>query len=253
MTMSGCTVRFPCLTVASKSVDRVMRLRAESTAVTPESRIRQSVNDGPCHADSTRSPGRPWSASSAENRAHGHGAGYSAGRSACPLPRFSPCCIWHRARHGFPCRWVTLSPRCLDRPCVSLVTGAASALDARIAAVSPTFGRLYEGTDRRSPGQTAPKRRPVRRQSLTAVTSATARASNLCQAVPNVAERLARAGKTVSFGRCCFIPKRCETTSKDGRSAFQPAEFHWPSRVPIPRAVRGMLRHGGRCPFHTCG
>jgi hypothetical protein len=36
MTMSGWTVRFPCLTVASKSVDRVMRLRAESTAVTPE-------------------------------------------------------------------------------------------------------------------------------------------------------------------------------------------------------------------------
>ncbi|MDT5087301.1 MAG: hypothetical protein QOG47_8, partial [Mycobacterium sp.] len=143
--------------------------------------------------------------------------------------------------------------RRLDRLCISLVTGAASGLNARIAAVSPTFGRLYEGTDRRSPGQTAPKRRPVRRQSLTAVTSATARASNLCQAVPNVAERLARAGKTVSFGRCCFIPKRCETTSKDGRSAFQPAEFHWPSRVPIPRAVRGMLRHGGRCPFHTCG
>ena len=35
-----------------------------------------------------------------------------------------------------------------------LVPGAASALSARIAAVSPTFGRLYEGTDRRSPGQT---------------------------------------------------------------------------------------------------
>jgi hypothetical protein len=39
-----------------------------------------------------------------------------------------------------------------------LVPGAASALDARIAAVSPTFGRLYEGTDRRSPGQTWPER-----------------------------------------------------------------------------------------------
>jgi hypothetical protein len=38
-----------------------------------------------------------------------------------------------------------------------LVPGAASALDARIAAVSPTFGRLYEGTDRRSPGQTWPE------------------------------------------------------------------------------------------------
>jgi hypothetical protein len=51
-------------------------------------------------------------------------------------------------------------PRRLDRPCISLVTGAASGLNARIAAVSPTFGRLYEGTDRCSPGQTTPRSRP---------------------------------------------------------------------------------------------
>jgi hypothetical protein len=53
-------------------------------------------------------------------------------------------------------------PRRLDRLCISLVTGAASGLSARIAAVSPTFGRLYEGTDRSSPGQTTPGRRLVR-------------------------------------------------------------------------------------------
>jgi hypothetical protein len=115
-------------------------------------------------------------------------------------------------------------PRRLDRLCVSLVTGAASGLNARIAAVSPTFGRLYEGTDRCSPGQTTPKRQPVGHQSLTAVTPATARASNLCRAVPNVAERLARARKTVSFGRCCFIPKRRRQRSTDSRSACWPAE-----------------------------
>ena len=38
--------------------------------------------------------------------------------------------------------------------CVSLVTSAAPGRNARIAAVSPTFGRLYEGTYRWSPGQT---------------------------------------------------------------------------------------------------
>jgi hypothetical protein len=105
-------------------------------------------------------------------------------------------------------------PRRLDRLCISLVTGAASGLDARIAAVSPTFGRLYEGTDRCSPGQTTPRRRPDRHQSLTAVTPATGARSNLCEAVPNVAERLARAGKTVNFGRCCFTPKRRRTTKR---------------------------------------
>ena len=52
-------------------------------------------------------------------------------------------------------------PRRLDRLCISLVTGAASGLSARIAAVSPTFGRLYEGTDQCSPGQTTPGRRSI--------------------------------------------------------------------------------------------
>ena len=92
-----------------ESVDRVMRFRAESTAVPPRLDIKQSASDGPCHADSTRWPDRPWSASADGSRARGHGAGYSAGRSACPLPRLSPCCIWHRVRPGSPCRWVTLA------------------------------------------------------------------------------------------------------------------------------------------------
>jgi hypothetical protein len=47
-----------------------------------------------------------------------------------------------------------LSSRTLNRLCVSLVTGAGPEHIVRIAAVSPTFGRLLEGTDERSPGQT---------------------------------------------------------------------------------------------------
>jgi hypothetical protein len=35
---SGCTVRIPYFTVASNSVDRLMRLRAESTARKPDLR-----------------------------------------------------------------------------------------------------------------------------------------------------------------------------------------------------------------------
>jgi hypothetical protein len=38
---------------------------------------------------------------------------------------------------------------------VSLVAGAAPDFHTRVAAVSPTFGRLFEGTDPRSPGQTS--------------------------------------------------------------------------------------------------
>ena len=89
--------------------------------------------------------------------------------------------------------------RRLGRLCVSLVTGAASGPDARIAAVSPTFGRLHEGTDRRSPGQTTLRRPASGRQSFTDATPATGPPSNLRKDLPNVAERLARARKTVSF------------------------------------------------------
>src|SRR5580693_6602954 len=102
MTRSGCTARVPRFTVASKSVDRVMRFRAESTAVTPGLQIKQSASGGPCDADSTRLPDQPWSASADGSRARGLGAGYSAGRSACPLPRLSPRCIWHRAPARLP-------------------------------------------------------------------------------------------------------------------------------------------------------
>ena len=90
ITRSGCTARVPCLTVASKSVDRVMRFRAESTAVAPGLKIKQSASGVPYDADPTRLPGPPWYASAAGTRARGHDAGYSAGRSACPLPRLSP-------------------------------------------------------------------------------------------------------------------------------------------------------------------
>jgi hypothetical protein len=102
ITRSRCTALVPCLTVVSKSADRVMRFRAESTAETPGLEIKQSASDVPYDADSTPLPGLPWYASAAGSRARGHGAGYSAGTSACPLPRLSPRCLWHRAPTGHP-------------------------------------------------------------------------------------------------------------------------------------------------------
>jgi hypothetical protein len=90
ITRSRCTALVPCLTVVSKSADRVMRFRAESTAETPGLEIKQSASDVPYDADSTPLPALPWYASAAGSHARGHGAGYSAGTSACPLPRLSP-------------------------------------------------------------------------------------------------------------------------------------------------------------------
>jgi hypothetical protein len=69
-----------------------------------------------------------------------------------------------------------LPSRSLGRLCVSLVTGAGPGHIARIAAVSPTFGRLYEGTDQCSLGQTWPAQTSISRRSLTDVTPATATA-----------------------------------------------------------------------------
>jgi hypothetical protein len=91
--MSGCAARIPYFTVASNSADRLMRLRAGSTANEPDVAIRQITLGGPCGADSTRLNVQRGSASVDGSRARGLGAGCSAGRSACPWSRRSPRCI----------------------------------------------------------------------------------------------------------------------------------------------------------------
>ncbi len=100
-TTSGCARRIPCFTVASKSFDRVMRLRAGSTAVRPGAAIRQRARGDPCAGDRTRSPARHVCASASGSHARGLGAGYSAGRSACPWPRRSPRCVAIRPLRRF--------------------------------------------------------------------------------------------------------------------------------------------------------
>jgi hypothetical protein len=104
---SGCTARIPCFTVASNCVDRLIRLRAGSTAKKPDVAIRQIARGGPYGAGWTRSNAPRGSASASGSHARGLGAGYSAGRSACPWPRRSPRCLSHclPAAHASQLRW----------------------------------------------------------------------------------------------------------------------------------------------------
>jgi hypothetical protein len=199
---SGCTVRMPYFTVASNSVDRLMRLRAESTAGKPGAAIRQITRGDPCGAGSTRSTAPPGCASAGGSRARGLGAGYSAGRSACPWPRRSPRSVC-----------ITIRPLCFPGTSVGVSRLLAGAVPGqfRVAAVSPTFGRLFEGTDDTSPGQTLPAPTDWRRtppsgklawrkpERALAKNSSTRKNPN-----QNAAERLAAGRKTVSFSQCRF-------------------------------------------------
>src|SRR6516165_7481959 len=151
---SGCTLRIPHYTVASNSVDCLMRLRAESTAEKPDVAIRQITRGGLYGADWTRWSVRHGYASANESRARGLGAGYSAGRSACPWPRRSPRCPWLNCSSHPPTMLVGCVRPQVTRRWVLLLAGAVPGHPTRVAAVSPTFGRLFEGTDEPSLGQT---------------------------------------------------------------------------------------------------
>jgi hypothetical protein len=104
---SDCAARTPDLTVASNSVDRLIRLRAGSTAKKPDVAIRQIARGGPCGAGWTRSTAPRGCASASGSHARGLGAGYSAGRSAYPWPLRSPRCPSHclPAAHASQLRW----------------------------------------------------------------------------------------------------------------------------------------------------
>ena len=63
---------------------------------------------------------------------------------------FSSLCLASPSgRHAFQLRWSAGRSGCF-----ALLAGAVPGQFIRIAAVSPTFGRLFEGTDEASPGQT---------------------------------------------------------------------------------------------------
>ena len=133
-----------------------MRLRAGSTAEKPAVTLRQITRDGLYGAGWRRWSARPEYASASGSRARGLGAGCSAGRSACPWPRHSPRCPWLKASSHPPTTLADCVRLRVDRRWVLLLAGAVPGHKIRVAAVSPTFGRLFEGTEEPSPGQTWP-------------------------------------------------------------------------------------------------
>src|SRR6201996_3553671 len=174
MTRSGCTARVPCLTVVSKSMDRVMRFRAESTALHQDSN--QAVSERrPLRRrfDTISRPARVRIRSRKPcTRARRRLFGWKV-----RLPFATTLSSLHLAPRsgGYPIAGVTRLPsRSLGRLCVSLVAGAGPGHVARIAAVSPTFGRLFEGTDHPSPGQTWPRQPTISRRLVTGVTAISA-------------------------------------------------------------------------------
>lgn len=193
-TRSGCVARTPCLTVAPNSADRVIRYCAGSTVGHYQAGVRQSATGVPCDAARRRSRAPRGCASAAGNRAHAHDADCSAGRSACPWPRLSlliasGCCCRPRA-----------TAAAVGKLCVLLVPARASSIPGNVgfAAVSPTFGRLFEGTDVRSLGQTCAGSSQVTARGLS----------------HNVAERLALRDKTVSFWQCLSHRDGPQTTKQ---------------------------------------
>ena len=122
-----------------------------------------------------------------------------------------------------------------------------------VAAVSPTFGRLFEGTDVTSPGQTALSYPGDsariswchNRHTRTAITG------NSLQS--NVAERLAAAGKAVSFCQSRFSSERQANTIRGGTAARLSRQHRLTGLPDGPTPSTDMLRGEGDCPVHTCG
>jgi hypothetical protein len=231
-----------------------MRFRAESTAVIPGLEIKQSAIGVPYDADPTRLPGPPWYASAAGSRARGLGAGYSAGRSACPLPRLSPHYIWHRVPAGTRCRSVTLT---LTKPrCALCLAGNRR-------------GPRAQCSDR---SRIADFRATVRgylplfaRSNLACATAGSAAIfhcrhtrhrsaeQSLGTAFPMLQNGWREPGKLLASVSAVSDRNGVRQRSEDGRSVSWPTDSCWLSRAPIPRAVGSNLRRDDGCPVHTCG
>jgi len=143
--------------------------------------VTQSATGGPCGADLTRLRGPRACASAAGTHELEPAGGCSAERCACPSPRQSPRPGTRGPTH------VRLDAVTVGKLFVSLADRRVLRDISQFAAVSPTFGRLFEGTDPFSRGQTWP-------QAETDVHYRHNRhlpAEQVQQPVPNVAERLA--------------------------------------------------------------
>ncbi len=224
--MSGCAARTPLLTVAPKSVDRVIRCCAGSTALDLR-RITQSASGGPYDAGWTRSTGRRGSASAAETHAPAHGAGCWAERSACPWPRLSLLVAF-----GNHIRRTGLDAIAVGKLFVRSLAGAVSAKFTDRSRVA-TFGRLFEGTDEISLGQTS-----AGDPGNVDISHSSHRPAVAKKSPPgNVAERLALTQKTVSFWQCrSHNGAATRQRSEDARTGREPTECGTTVMSPDPAA-----------------
>ncbi len=147
----------------------------------------QSACDGPYRAGRKRSPGPPVSASAAETHGPAHGAGCWAERSACPWPRLSLL-----VASGNHIRRTGLEAIPVGKLFVSLANRRGLRVLFSDRSRVTTYGRLFEGTDEISLGQTHIR---GHRKHLISHSSNRSRAA---EKLPpgNVAERLAYAQKT---------------------------------------------------------
>jgi hypothetical protein len=140
-----------------------------------------------------------------------------------------------------------LPSRSLGRLCVSLVTGAGPAHIVRIAAVSPTFGRLDEGTDECSPGQTWPSRSPTRPRYLTNAALAIAGREQFYERPVQCCRTCWRGRrKLLASDRCSSKPYRLGTAPDN--------EARMADRLPGQMTHTGCLERRSRVPSAAfCG
>jgi hypothetical protein len=119
------------------------------------------------------------------------------------------------------------------RLAVSLVAGAGPEFSTRVAAGSPTFGRLFEGTDQRSPGQTSlyydnpVNERHTRHVFPASPTQSRRTPPKCCRTVGTRTVKLLTSGNAVSDWN--GAPQR----SEDSGSASSPDNLWWLSRASI--------------------
>ncbi len=222
---SGCTIRIPCFTVAPNSSDRLMRLRAGSTAKN------LALRSGSQCAATLTAPGR-----------HDRTAGPGAHPQAEAMHAGSPPVVRLKSALalGHDVLLIVSRSSSPSHPaalrlvvCGSVGDGSRSLAGAVprhiwVAAVSPTFGRLFEGTDVASLGQTWPAPTyPLEYAGNPGGAAGSTRAWGRRRVEPspndpnqldrNGAERLAAARKTVSFCQGRFRLERRSTTKRGWR------------------------------------
>jgi hypothetical protein len=241
-----------------------MRLRAGSTAKKPAAAIRQITRGGLYGAGWTRWSARREYASASGSHARGLGAGYSAGRSACPWPRHSPRCLWLKHSSHPPTTLLDCVHFRVVRRWVLQLAGAVPGVTIRVAAASPTFGRLFEGTEQPSLGQTWSAATGPTQPSAKTCVLGEATAARCWQRTTSTPQMTLEKpigmqqncwqphGKLLASGNAVSERNGARQRSEDGGSTSCLGNLHRLSPARRSRAVAVRLRLAYDHPVHTC-